>query len=54
MFEPAVSEARLSSIYTYLYSLNQKDTMKRLLLKVCLDEVAGDFADNEILDKIEK
>ena len=54
MFEPIVPEAKLSSIYTYLYSLNKKDTMKRLLLKVCLDEVAGDFADNGLLEKIEK
>ena len=54
MFEPIVPEAKLSSIYTYLYSLNQRDTMKRLLLKVCLDEVAGDFADNGLIDKIEK
>ena len=54
MFEPVVPEAKLSSIYTYLYILNQRDTMKRLLLKACLDEVAGNFADNGLLEKIEK
>lgn len=42
MFEPEVPEAKLSSIYTYLYSQKSKDSMKRLLLKLCLDEVAGD------------
>ena len=39
MFEPVVPDAQMSSIYTYLYAKNSKDSMKRLLLNVCLDEV---------------
>lgn len=49
------TSSELASIYTYIWARNSKETVQRMMLAFCLNEVVrNEERDQELLDKIEQ